>query len=92
MAVLAAGATFEEFCVYTRSLRGDVPDAELIDLWGWRKKLHSVKLNAGTGSRSQLPDDEQHLTNNEREAKVFAEAKSQGRNIEKLPERNPHWI
>jgi hypothetical protein len=27
------------------------------------------------------------LTNSERERKMFAEAKSQGRNIEKLPEK-----
>ena len=92
MAVLAADATFEEFSSYTRALRGAVSDSELADLWLWRQKLQGIKFDVGRGARAQLPSDEQHLTRNEREAKVYAEAKSQGRNIEKLPERNPHWI
>jgi len=47
----------------------------------------TVKINAGTGIQSLLPDDEQGLTNRERERKTFAEATAQGRNIEKLPEK-----
>jgi len=87
MAVLPPEALFAEFVAYTRGLRGDVDDAELQDLWLWRQKLLTVKINAGTGIQSLLPDDEQGLTNREREQKTFAEATAQGRNIEKLPEK-----
>jgi hypothetical protein len=92
VAVLAADATFEEFRSYTCSLRGAVSDSELADLWIWRQKLQGIRFDVGRGYRDQLPPDEQHLTNNEREAKVYTEAKSQGRSIEKLPERSPYWI
>ena len=87
MAVLPPEASFDEFVAYTRGLRGDVGDVEMQDLWLWRQKLLSVKINAGTGIQAILPADERGLTNSERERKVFAEAKSQGRNIEKLPEK-----
>ena len=87
MAVLPPEALFAEFVAYTRGLRGDVDDAELQDLWLWRQKLLTVKINAGTGIQSLLPDDEQGLTNRERERKTFAEATALGRNIEKLPEK-----
>ena len=87
VAVLPPEASFEEFVAYTRGLRGDVGIAELQDLWLWRQKLLTVKINAGTGIQSLLPDDEKGLTNSERERKTFAEATAQGRNIEKLPEK-----
>lgn len=92
MPVLAPDATYDEFREYTVRLRGALPDVELRDLWSWRQKLLGVRFDIGRGYQSQLPPDEQNLTNNEREAKVYAEAKSQGRSIEKLPERSPHWI
>jgi hypothetical protein len=92
VAVLAEGASYDEFCEYTTRVRGPLSNVELQELWSWRQKLLGVRFDTGRGYRSQLPQDEQHLTSREREAKVFAEAKSQGRNIEKLPERNPHWI
>jgi hypothetical protein len=87
MAVLPPEASFDEFVAYTRAWRGEVGDAELQDLWLWRQKLLTVRINAGTGIQSLLPDDERGLTNRERERKTFAEAKSQGRNIEKLSEK-----
>jgi hypothetical protein len=34
-----------------------------------------------------LPPDEQHLTRSERGHKVEAEARAQGRNIERLPDK-----
>jgi hypothetical protein len=34
-----------------------------------------------------LPPDEQHLTREERGRKAGAEARSQGRNIERLPDK-----
>ena len=87
MAVLPPEALFAEFVADTRGLRGDVDDAELQDLWLWRQKLLTVKINAGTGIQSLLLDNEKGLTNSERERKTFAEATAQGRNIEKLPEK-----
>ena len=92
MAVLEQDATYDEFCDYTTRLRGVLPDVELQDLWSWRQKLLGVRFDTGRGYQSRLPLDEQHLTKRERGEKAYAEAKSQGRNIERLPERNPHWM
>ena len=92
MAILAPESTFEQFCSYTRSVRGEVSDTELDELWEWRKKLYGVRFDVGRGQRSRMPKDEQHLTKRERGEKAYVEAKSQGRNIERLPERSPYWI
>tara|TARA_Y100000401_G_C8140703_1_gene134733 strand:- start:160 stop:345 length:186 start_codon:yes stop_codon:yes gene_type:complete len=61
-----------------------VSNAELDELWERRQKLLGLKFVTGAVSRSRLPLDEQHLTLNEREKKLIAEAKAQGRNIEKV--------
>ena len=87
MAVLPDGATFEEFTEYVLKRRGQVPLLELQELYERRVRLKSISVNQGNGFDSTLPPDERGLTKREREAKVFAEAKSQGRNIEKLPEK-----
>ena len=87
MAVLPDGATFEEFTEYVLKRRGQVPLLELQELYERRIRLKSISVNQGNGIDSTLPPDERGLTKREREAKVFAEAKSQGRNIEKLPEK-----
>ena len=88
MAVLPPEASFEEFCSYVRDIREDVHDDELDDLWEWRQKLLTIKVDTKSGWRSRaLGFDEQHLSKREVDEKRFAEAKSQGRNIEKLPEK-----
>ena len=87
MAALPDGATFEEFTEYVLKRRGQVPLLELQELYERRIRLKSISVNQGNGFDSTLPPDERGLTKREREAKVFAEAKSQGRNIEKLPEK-----
>ena len=84
MAVLPREATYEDFCTYVQDFRGPVADAELDELWERRQKLLGLKFVTGAVSRSRLPLDEQHLTLNEREKKLIAEAKAQGRNIEKV--------
>tara|TARA_B100000287_G_scaffold39053_1_gene35675 strand:- start:1166 stop:1420 length:255 start_codon:yes stop_codon:yes gene_type:complete len=84
MAVLPREATFEDFRTYVQDFRGPVADAELDELWERRQKLLGLKFVTGAVSRSRLPLDEQHLTLNEREKKLIAEAKAQGRNIEKV--------
>ena len=43
-----------------------------------------LRVITGAAARSRLPKDEQHLTLRERENKLVAEAKAQGRNIEKV--------
>ena len=86
MAVLPDGATFEEFAEYVLARR-DVPLSELRELYERRLRLKSITVSTGQGFQSSLPRDEQGLTKREREAKVFAEAKASGRNIEKLPEK-----
>ena len=86
MAVLPDGASFQEFAEYVLARR-DVPLSELRELYERRLRLKSITVSTGQGYQSTLPRDEQGLTNREREAKVFAEAKSQGRNIEKLPQK-----
>ncbi len=60
---------------------------ELIDLWEWRQKLVGIRFDIGRGFRTQLPPDEQHLTREQRGAKTEQEAKAQGRNIERLPDK-----
>jgi hypothetical protein len=60
---------------------------ELRELFRRRLRLKSVTVSTGQGYQSTLPPDEQGLTRREREAKVFAEVTSSGRNIEKLPEK-----
>ena len=84
MAVLPREATYVEFALYVQDFRGPVSDAELDELWERRQKLLGIKFVTGAVSRSRLPLDEQHLTLNEREKKLLAEAKAQGRNIEKV--------
>ena len=87
MAVLPPDATFDDFVSYTESLRGPLGSDELRDLWEWRQKLLTLRVDTKAGYRSQLPADEQHLSKREVDEKRFAEAKSQGRNIERLPEK-----
>ena len=86
MAVLPDEASFQEFAEYVLARR-DVPLSELRELYARRLRLKSITVSTGQGYQSTLPREEQGLTNREREAKVFAEAKSQGRNIEKLPQK-----
>ena len=60
----------------------------LEDLWEWRQKLLTLNVDTKAGWRSRsLAADEQHLSKREVDEKRFAEAKSQGRNIERLPEK-----
>ena len=87
MGILAPDASFSEFCEYVRDIREDVHDEELDDLWEWRSKLLTVKVSTGQGFRSTLPPDEQHLSREERAQKLEQQALSQGRNIERLPEK-----
>jgi len=88
VAVLPAGASYDEFCSYVRDIREDVHDEELDDLWEWRQKLLTVKVDTRSGWRSRtLAPDEQHLSKREVDEKRHAEAKSQGRNIERLSEK-----
>ena len=87
MAVLPPDATFDDFVSYTESVRGPVGSDELRDLWEWRQKLLTLRVDTKAGYRSQLPADEQHLSKREVDEKRFAEAKSTGRNIERLPEK-----
>ena len=87
MAVLPPDATFDDFVSYTESLRGPLEPVVLEDLWEWRQKLLTLRVDTKAGYRSQLPADEQHLSKREVDEKRFAEAKSQGRNIERLPEK-----
>ena len=86
MAVLPDEASFQEFAEYVLARR-DVPLSELRELYERRLRRQSITVSTGQGYQSTLPREEQGLTNREREAKVFAEAKSQGRNIEKLPQK-----
>ena len=86
MAVLPDEASVQEFAEYVLARR-DVPLSELRELYERRLRLKSITVSTGQGYQSTLPREEQGLTKREREAKVFAEAKSQGRNIEKLPEK-----
>ena len=88
MAVLPPDATFDDFVSYTESLRGPLGSDELEDLWEWRQKLLTLRVDTKAGWRSRaLMPDEQHLTKREVDERRFAEAKSQGRNIERLSEK-----
>ena len=60
-------------------------DSELEELWEWRQKLLGLRIITDKAWRERaLAPDEMHLTRNEREQKIIMEAKSQGRNIEKV--------
>jgi len=88
VAVLPPDATFDDFVSYTESLRGPLEPVVLEDLWEWRQKLLTLRVDTKAGWRSRaLASDEQHLSKREVDEKRFAEAKSQGRNIERLPEK-----
>jgi len=88
VAVLPPDATFDDFVSYTESLRGPLEPLVLEDLWEWRQKLLTLNVDTKAGWRSRaLGLDEQHLSKREVDEKRFAEAKSQGRNIERLPEK-----
>ena len=88
MAVLPPDATFNDFVSYTESIRGPLEPLVLEDLWEWRQKLLTLSVDTKAGWRSRsLSADEQHLSKREVDEKRFAEAKSQGRNIERLPEK-----
>ena len=87
MAVLPHDATFEDFVSYTESFRGSLGSDELTDLWEWRQKLLGIRFDTGRGFRTQLPPDEQHLYREQRGQKVEAEARANGRNIERLPDK-----
>lgn len=87
MAVLPREASYTEFREYVVGLRGALPPAELDELWERRQRLLGIGFVTGRGYRSQLPPDEQHLTREERGQKAEKEARSQGRNIERLPDK-----
>ena len=84
MAVLAPDASIKEFAEYVEAHKAPKTDLELEELWEWRQKLLGLRVITGAAARSRLPKDEQHLTLRERENKLVAEAKAQGRNIEKV--------
>ena len=84
MAVLPQNASFQEFAKYVEVHKGPKTDKELEELWEWRQKLLGLRVITGAVARSRLPVEEQHLTLRERENKLDAEAKAQGRNIEKV--------
>ena len=87
MAVLPHDATFDDFVSYTESLRGPLEPVVLEDLWEWRQKLLGIRIDTGRGFRSQMPPDEQHLTREQRGRKAEQEAKANGRNLERLPDK-----
>ena len=88
MAVLPPDATFGDFVSYTESVRGPLEPVVLEDLWEWRQKLLTLRVDTKVGWRSRaLADDEKHLSRRELGDKHYQEAKSQGRNIERLPDK-----
>ena len=88
MAVLPPDASYDTFVSYTEHLRGPLAPEELDALWEWREKLLTLRVDTKSGWRAAtLMSDEQHLSKREVDEKRFAEAKSQGRNIERLPEK-----
>ena len=87
MAVLPHDATFDDFVSYTESLRGPLDPLVLEDLWEWRQKLVGIRFDTGRGVVNRLPPDEQHLTREQRGRKAEAEAKANGRNLERLPDK-----
>ena len=85
MAVLPRGASYEEFVEYVTDLRGEVPEEELKELYQRRLKLHGITFDMKRGWKAvAFSPDEQDLTDNEREQKIIAEAKAQGRNIARV--------
>mgnify|MGYP003118047366 CR=1 FL=1 len=85
MAVLSPEASFQEFAEYVETHKGYKTDSELEELWEWRQKLLGLRIITDKAWRERaLAPDEMHLTRNEREQKIIMEAKSQGRNIEKV--------
>jgi hypothetical protein len=87
VAVLPPGASYEQFAKYVVDLHGSKTRLELAELWEWRQKLFGIRIDTGRALRAQLPPDEQHLTRDQRGAKVAQEAKAAGRNIERLPDK-----
>ena len=87
MAVLPPEASFDDFVSYTESLRGPMEPVALEELWAWRQKLLGVRIDTGRGQRGTLPPEEQHLTRTERGRKAYEEAVSQGRSVERLPDK-----
>ena len=83
MAILAKNASYQEFAKYVEIHKGPKTDTELEELWDWRQKLLGIKVITGSGERSMLPPDEQHLTLREREKKVIAEAEAAGIQVER---------
>tara|TARA_B100000131_G_C17743628_1_gene462168 strand:- start:180 stop:437 length:258 start_codon:yes stop_codon:yes gene_type:complete len=85
MAILPDGASYEEFVDYVTNLRGEVPEEELKELYERHLKLKGLTFDLKRGWKAAaLAPDEQDLTNNQREQKIIAEAKAQGRNIERV--------
>ena len=85
MAILPDGASYEDFVDYVTNLRGDVPEDELKELYQRHLKLKGLTFDMKRGWRSvALAPDEQDLTDNQREQKIVAEAKAQGRNIARV--------
>jgi len=85
MAILPDGASYEDFVDYVTNLRGDVPEDELKELYQRHLKLKGLTFDMKRGWRSvALAPDEQDLTDTQREQKIVAEAKAQGRNIARV--------
>ena len=85
MAILPQWASYEEFVEYVTDLRGEVPEEELKELYQRRLKLHGITFDTKRGWKAvALSPDEQDLTDNQREQKIIAEAKAQGRNIARV--------
>ena len=85
MAILPKGASYDEFVEYVTNLRGEVPEEELKELYQRRLKLHGITFDMKRGWKAvALSPDEQDLTDNQREQKIIAEAKAQGRNIARV--------
>ena len=85
MAILPDGASYADFVDYVTNLRGDVPEDELKELYQRHLKLKGLTFDLKRGWKAlALADDEKDLTNRERERKVVAEAKAQGRNIARV--------
>jgi|TARA_R100000365_G_C2686148_1_gene29723 hypothetical protein len=86
--VLPREASYGEFRDYVAERRGPLSCAEIDELWERRQKLLTLRVDTGAGWRSRvLADDEQDLSRRELGDKRLAEAKSQGRNVERLPEK-----
>lgn len=85
MAIIPKNSTYEEFCDHMRQEKGEaISKSQLDEIYERWVRLNSLQVSTGRGFRAMLPTDEQHLTSREREAKTVADAKSQGRNIERV--------